>query len=154
MYRTLRRVALLVFVVPHELGHAVPAHLAGLQYDVRLQPEWEGDGTPLGQFDAAVDDAVPLWLVRAVAVAPLPLYLGVALVVRETARPSGLPAVLTAGLCAVWASLSAGDLGIALAPVESRHAGSFVATVPRQTRRVADLLTLLTTAAAAVILLT
>lgn len=154
MYQTLRRVALFVFVVPHELGHAIPAHAAGLQYDVRLQPEWDGDATPLGQFDADLDDAVSLWLVRAVAIAPLPLYLGLALVVRETARPSGLPAILTAGLCAVWASLSAGDLGIVVAPAESRRAGSFVATVSEQTRRVADLLTFLTTAVAAVILLT
>lgn len=153
MSRTLRRIALLVFVLPHELGHAIPAHAAGLQYEVRLLPDWDGDGTPLGQFDATVDETVPSWLVRTVALAPLPLYLGVALVVRETARPSGLPAILAAGLCAVWASLSAGDLGVALAPSESRRAGSFVATVPPRTRRAADLLAILTTAAAAVILL-
>lgn len=35
-------------VFPHEVAHAVPARLAGLDVEVTLLPEWDGPEVPLG----------------------------------------------------------------------------------------------------------
>lgn len=152
MVRPLRRLAAAV-VFPHELAHAVPAAAAGLSITVTPLPEWEGDVEPLWQFDAELDDDSPLWLIRLVAVAPLVVFLAVAAGLRVGGVISGVVALPVAVLCALWGSLSAGDLGVALSPAEARSQGQFLATVDRRTRLVADVLAIATTAGVALLLL-
>lgn len=148
----LRRLAAAV-VFPHELAHALPAAAAGLSITVTPLPEWDGPVSPLWQFDAELDGDSPLWLIRLVAVAPLVVFVSVAAGLRATDAVSGVAALPVAGLCALWGSPSAGDLGVALSPAEAREAGQFLATVDRRVRLAADLLAVVTTVAVAALLL-
>ena len=112
-------------VLPHELAHAVPARLGGLDPEITLLPAWDGDAVPLGRFNAAVSESTPAWLIRLVAVAPLPTFLAVAAGLGSVV-PADRP--LTVGLVALlswWGSLSEGDLSVALAPEAVRAAGEF-----------------------------
>jgi|GEM_PF-3247810 len=152
MDRPLRRLAAAV-VFPHELAHVVPAAAAGLSITLKPLPEWEGDADPLWQFDAELDRDSPLWLIRLVAVAPLVVFVAVAVGLRVGGLVSGTVALPVAVLCALWGSLSAGDLGVALSPAEARSHGQFLATVDRRTRLVADVLAVATTVAVTLVLL-
>ncbi len=149
----LKRIALAPLVFPHELGHALPALLAGLPYTVELLPEWDGPAQPLGRFDAVVDDGTSPTLIRTIAVAPLPIFVGLAVALRTlVAPPPGLALPLVA-LCAFWGTLSDGDLAVAADPDAAREAGEFVATVAGWERAAADALAVGTTFLVAGILL-
>ncbi|MEZ3117574.1 hypothetical protein RYH80_16785 [Halobaculum sp. MBLA0147] len=147
------RTAAAVLVVPHELAHVLPAAAAGLTYRLTLLPEWEGSADPLWRFDADLDEESPLWLVRLVAVAPTPVFLGVALALRLSGTVSGTTALVAAMLCALWGTLSAGDLAVALAPSEARDAGEFLVRGRPGTQQAADALAVLTTLIVAGVLL-
>jgi hypothetical protein len=147
------RAAVAPFVLPHEVGHALPAALAGLPFTIELAPEYDGPVTPLGRFDADVDHTTPGWLIRVVAVAPLPIYVGLAVVLRLTAP---LPPALTLPawfLCSAWASLSDGDLAVAANPDAVREAGGFTVSIAGWEPRAADVLTVTTTLAIGGVLL-
>jgi hypothetical protein len=143
-----------VAVLPHEAAHALPARLAGLDPTVTLLPTWTGGGTPLGQFDAAIDDATPAWLVRLVAVAPWLTFVGVAVLVGPVFRVALPPVVgvVVTLLLALWASLSAGDLAVAGNPDAARTAGQFTVPAAGWESRVADVLTVGTVLLVAVLL--
>lgn len=104
----------------------------------------------LGRHDAALTAVTPLWLVRAVALAPLPTFLVLA-ALAGMAAPTGLVAGAVVVWCAAGASLSAGDLAVAADPAAAREAGRFSVPDPGWTHRVADVLTLVTTAVVAVL---
>lgn len=139
--------------LPHELGHALPAVVAGLPVTVTLLPEWDGSQRPLGRFNAALDPATPLWVVRLVAVAPGPLYVGLAALVRVTVMPTGSAAVAAVLCCAVWAAPSGGDIAVARNPAQARAAGEFLVTMAGSEARVADAATLVVTVLVGVVLL-
>lgn len=140
-------------VLPHELGHALPAVAAGLPVTVTLLPEWDGSQRPLGRFNAALDPSTPLWLVRLVAVAPGPLYVGLAAVLRVTVMPTGSAAVAAILCCGFWAAPSGGDIAVARNPAEARAAGEFLVTMAGSETRVADAATLAVTVLIGVVLL-
>ena len=142
MARRIRRLAVAPVVLPHELAHAAAAVAVGLSPEVRLLPPHEGAATPLGQFDADLPPTTPAWRVRLVAVAPLVVFVGGAVVLRWTVAPRGAGAVLALAACAYWGSLSAGDVAVAVAPGEARDAGRFVAGVTPRIQATADALTL------------
>lgn len=125
MRRLVTRLLLAVVVLPHELAHAAPARLAGLQIDVTLRPEWAGPEQPLGQFDAEIGPATPLWLIRMIAVAPLIVYVGAAAGLGA-ALPTNTPVstVLIPAL-AYWATLSNGDIAVAVNARSARETGAF-----------------------------
>ena len=129
MARRIRRLAVAPVVLPHELAHAAAALAVGLTPEVRLLPPHEGATTPT-------------WRVRLVAVAPLVVFVGGAVVLRWTVAPRGAGAVLALAACAYWGSLSAGDVAVAVAPDEARDAGRFVAGVTPRIQATADALTL------------
>jgi hypothetical protein len=142
-------------VLPHELAHALLARLAGLDPEVTLLPTWDGDGTPLGQFDAAIDDSTPAWLVRLIAVAPWLTFVGCAVLlgpVLSVALPQIVGVVVTL-LLALWGSLSAGDLAVAGSPDAARAAGRFTVPTAGWESRVADVLTVGTVLLVAVLLI-
>lgn len=121
--RTARAVAA-VLVGPHELGHAVPARLAGLEPTITLLPQARG-AIPLGQFDAAIGPSTPTTVIRLCALAPLPLNLGVAAALGA-AFPAGSPVtVVSFPIVAYWATLSDGDVAVAANPQAAREAGGF-----------------------------
>jgi hypothetical protein len=147
----LGRLALAALVVPHELGHAVPATVARLPYSITLLPTWDGSAKPLGRFNADLAPDTPAWLIRAIAVAPLPLYVGLAALLRLTLtlpRPAAIAAFLC---CAYWATLSAGDLAVAANPDEVRTAGEFLVTVSGWETTASDMLTVVTVLLVAVV---
>lgn len=150
-HRRLGRAVVAAGVLPHEFGHALPAALARLPFSVTLLPEWEGRGRPLGRFDADIDAATPSWLIRLVAVAPLPLYVGLAAVLRVAVplpRPAAVAVFL---LCSYWATLSAGDLAVAASPDEVRESGGFLVTVAGWETTASDMLTVVTVLVVAVV---
>jgi len=119
----LARVVVGVVVLPHELAHALPARLAGLEAEVSVLPD-RGQGVPLGRFDAAVDRSTPPALVRLCALAPLPTHLAVAAVLGAVV-PAGSALVALFPLVTFWATLSAGDLAVAANPTAATEAGRF-----------------------------
>ena len=137
--RSLVRLLVAVCVLPHELGHAVPARLAGLDARITVLPDWEGQAVPLARFNAPLEQTTPLWVVRLVAVGPLLTYLAVAGVVGVVTPPD--PAVTVPLLVALsfWAGLSQGDLAVAATPEVAREAGEFLAP-PTQATVTATLL--------------
>jgi hypothetical protein len=143
--RLLLRLVAVPLALPHELGHALVARAAGLSPSVTLAPAFDGPVTPLGRFDAPLDDATPPWVVRLVAVAPLPLFVGLAVVLRLTTALPPRPALVALFSCAAWASLSAGDLAVAAAPDAARRAGGFTVELAGWEPRAADALTVVTT---------
>lgn len=177
----LLRVLVAPLVLPHELAHAAVARLGGLDPSIELLPDAgrdrdtggdddgdmdrDGDGSQgdadgllggrglrgaLGRHDAALTAVTPLWLVRAVALAPLPTFLVLA-ALAGLAAPTGLVAGAVVVWCAAGASLSAGDLAVAADPAAARETGRFSVPDPGWTHRVADVLTLVTTAVVAVL---
>ena len=141
-----------VIVLPHELAHALAARLAGLTPVVEILPQWDGAVTPLGRFDAAIGDATPTWAIRAVAVAPLPIYLGVTAGLRLTVAPEGPVVVPLLLHLAYSANLSGGDIAVCARPTAARDAGAFV--VPASRWQALPVLTApVTTAAVAALLL-
>jgi len=151
MIRRLGRLVLALLVVPHELGHALPATLARLPYTITLLPEWDGSARPLGRFNADLGPETPSWLIRTVAVAPLPVYVGLAAALRLATtlpRPAAIAAFL---LCSYWATLSSGDLAVAANPREVRSAGEFLVTVSGWETTASDLLTVVTVLLVAVV---
>ena len=151
LHRRLGRAVVAAAVLPHELGHALPAALARLPFSITLLPEWEGPERPLGRFDAEVDAATPSWLIRLVAVAPLLLYVSLAGVLRVAVALPRPAAVAVFLLCSYWATLSAGDLAVAASPDEVRESGGFLATVAGWETAVADALTVVTVVLVAVV---
>lgn len=150
-FSRLGRLALAVLVVPHELGHALPATVARLPYSITLLPAWEGSAKPLGRFNADLTPDTPAWLIRTIAVAPLPLYVGLAGLLRLTTtlpRPAAIVAFLC---CSYWATLSAGDLAVAANPGEVRTAGEFLVTVSGWETTASDMLTVVTVLLVAVV---
>lgn len=121
--RTARAVAALV-VGPHELGHAVPAWLAGIEPTITLLPQVQG-AIPLGQFDAAIDPSTPTSVIRLCALAPLPLNLGVAAVLGAVLPAASPATVVSFPIVAYWATLSGGDVAVAANPQAAREAGRF-----------------------------
>jgi hypothetical protein len=149
----LRRLAAGCVVLPHELAHALPAVVAGLSPEITLLPDHDGAATPLGRFDADLDAMTPPWVVRSVALAPLVVYVGAAVLLRATVDPGGPSAVVAVGACAYWASLSAGDLAVASNPEAALSSGRFAADVSARLRATADLSTVATTLLVGVLLL-
>jgi len=113
-------------VLPHELAHALVARVAGLDPTIELLPRWEGPTVPLGRFDAVIDATTPTWVIRAVAVAPTPISLGVAAVVRATGTLEGVLAVPLVLALGYTGSLSGGDIAVIVNPTAAREAGRFV----------------------------
>ena len=142
MARRILRLAVAPVVLPHELAHAAAALAVGLTPEVRLLPPHEGSTTPLGQFDADLPASTPTWRVRLVAVAPLIVFVGGAMLLRLTVAPAALGAVFAVVPLAYWGSLSAGDVAVAAAPDEARKSGRFAADVTRRVQATADALTL------------
>jgi hypothetical protein len=138
-------------VLPHELGHALPATLAGLPASISLLPDWDGPETPLGLFDADLDRTTPLWLIRLIAVAPLPLALSVAALLRLVSLPAPL-ALAAFFLCAAAGTLSSGDVAVAANPAAARDAGQFRVPVAGWETFASDLSTVTSTLAVAAIL--
>lgn len=125
-WQTIARVIVAPIVLPHELAHAAIAVLFGLDPVIRILPQWSGTTIPLGQFNAEIDTSTPTWVIQAVAVAPLVVYLTVASLVGIFISINAtiiLPVIL---LLSFSASLSAGDIAIISNPVEARQAGAFV----------------------------
>lgn len=139
--------------VPHELGHALPAVVVRLPYTITLFPDWEGDVTPIGRFNADVDEETPAWLIRAVAVAPLPVFLAVAGLFRVAVAPPMPVAIVALVLCSFWATLSGGDIAVARKPAEAKRAGELLVTVTPRERVFANLSTVATTFLVGVVLL-
>ncbi|MFB6297460.1 MAG: hypothetical protein ABEH56_02950 [Salinirussus sp.] len=127
MRGSLTRLLLAAAVLPHEAAHALPAHLAGLDVAVTLLPEWDGPEVPLGQFNAHLDRETSLWLVRLIALAPLPTYLGVAAGLGAVLPDRSPATVLLLPALTYWATLSGGDFAVAAHPRSAREAGEFVA---------------------------
>jgi len=151
--RSLRRLLVGAVVLPHEYAHALPAALAGLDYEVALFPEWEGAAAPLGRFRGAADEATPTALIRLIALAPLPTFLAVAAGIRAAFAPP-LPAALVAVVaCSWWGTLSAGDLAVAARPAAARRGEPFVVPVAGGERVAADAATVATTLTTGAILL-
>ena len=140
---SLLRRLLTLLSLPHELAHL--AVIAPWGENLRVVGEPTGPGgidTPLAAAAADLPRGTPTWAVRACAVAPLVVYLGVAVGVELLFRPSGLtPWTLGAGfLLAFWASLSAGDLSVFLRPAEAVANGRLAVSNVEGTRRAASLL--------------
>jgi hypothetical protein len=152
MRRRLVRALLVPVVLPHELGHALPALAAGIRPEISVLPEWAGDAVPLGRFNGAIPETTPAWAIRVIALAPLPLFLGVAAIVRPIVPTEPLLALPAVVLLSVWATLSPGDLAIASNPRAARAAGEFLVRDGRW-RLAPFVSTPLTTAAVAGILL-
>jgi hypothetical protein len=131
--RPLIRFAIAACVLPHELGHALPAWLAGLDVEVTVLPAWDGDGTPLARFNAPLEPETPLWLVRLIALAPLPLYLAVAAATGVALPPDSLVGFPALAALSFWAGLSQGDLAVAASPKRVRETGEFLAPASPQT---------------------
>lgn len=151
--RSIRRLLVGAVVLPHEYAHALPAILAGLDYDVTLLPAWEGSASPLGRFRGAADPTTSPTLIRVIALAPLPVFLAVAAGARLLiALP--LPAALVAVVaCSWWGTLSAGDLAVAANPDAARRGEPFVVPVSGGERVAADAATVATTLAMGTLLL-
>jgi len=124
--RRVARALVAPIVLPHELAHALVARVAGLNPTIELLPRWEGPTVPLGRFDAAIDATTPTWVVRAVAVAPAPISLGVAAFVRATGTLEGVLAVPLVLALGYTGSLSGGDIAVIVNPTAARKAGRFV----------------------------
>lgn len=131
--RPLTRRVVAVCVLPHELGHALPAWLAGLDVEVTVLPAWHGTGTPLARFNAPLETGTPLWLIRLIALAPLPLYLAVAAVVGTLLPGDSLVGFPVLAALSFWAVLSQGDLAVAASPELVRESGEFLAPASPQT---------------------
>ena len=131
--RSLTRGVIAVCVIPHELGHALPAWLAGLDVEVTVLPTWHGTGTPLARFNAPLETGTPLWLIRLIALGPLPLYLAVAAVVGTLLPGNSLVGFPVLAALSFWAVLSQGDLAVAASPGMVRESGEFLAPASRQT---------------------
>ena len=125
----LARAVVGVLVLPHELAHALPAWLAGLDVEVSVLPD-RTSGVALGQFDAAVDSSTPAALIRACALAPLPTHLLVAATLGAVVPATSSLLTVLFPLVTFWAVLSGGDLAVAANPEAAREAGRF--QVPRQ----------------------
>lgn len=150
MRRVLTDSLIAVLVLPHELAHALPARFAGLEAEVTLRPEWDGPEVPLGRFNAAIDRETPRWLVRLVAVAPLPTFLALAAVVGW-ALPADSTAVFVFPLLAYWGALSSGDIAIASNPQAACEAGEFLAPPVARGEQITTVVVLLTTLLTAVL---
>jgi hypothetical protein len=124
------------FVLPHE-----PAVLTGLPTNITLLPDWEGNQQPLGRFNADLDSSTPLWLIRVTALAPIPLFVGLAVLLRLTVLPTGSVAISVFLLCSYWAAPSGGDLAIARRPMQARTAGEFLATTTSREMVISDVAT-------------
>ena len=124
--RRVARALVAPIVLPHELAHALVARVAGLDPTIELLPRWEGQSVPLGRFDAVVDATTPTWVIRAVAVAPAPISLGVAVIVRATGTLEGVLAVPLVLALGYTGSLSGGDIAVIVNPTAAREAGRFV----------------------------
>ncbi|MFB6303959.1 MAG: hypothetical protein ABEH47_02235 [Haloferacaceae archaeon] len=150
--RLLWLLALLSF--PHEWAHAVAfAPWAGWGGVEVLPAATDAGRRGLARYDPVVPEGTPLLAVRAAAVAPLPAFLGVA-GVGAVALPR-TPAVRVPAIAALafWGSLSAGDLAVAADPAAAREAGEFTVPAAAWTEPAADVLTVLTVLAVAVVLL-
>ena len=124
--RRVARALVAPIVLPHELAHALVARVAGLDPTIELLPRWEGQSVPLGRFDAVVDATTPTWVIRAVAVAPAPISLCVAAVVRATGTLEGVLAVPLVLALGYTGSLSGGDIAVIVNPTAAQEAGRFV----------------------------
>lgn len=145
------RAVVAVLVGPHELAHTLPAWLAGLDPTIRLLPQAQGT-VPLGQFDAAISSSTPTGVIRLCALAPLPLNLGVAVVLGAVLPASSAATVVLFPLVAYWATLSAGDVGVAANPRAAREAGRICAPQQWWQSPTALALTSVTTVTVAVLL--
>ncbi|MFT4881003.1 MAG: hypothetical protein ACI9CA_001803 [Natronomonas sp.] len=150
--RPLVRLVVGVCVIPHELGHALPAWLAGLDIEVTVLPAWDGDGTPLARFNAPLESGTPLWLIRLIALAPLPLYLGVAAGAGVVVPSNSLVGFPVLAALSFWAVLSQGDLAVAASPERVRETGEFLAPASPQTATVMLLLSPATVLAVSLLL--
>ena len=125
MRRFLMQLFLVAVVLPHELAHAAPARLAGLQTDVTLLPEWAGPEQPLGQFDANIDAGTPLWLIRLIALGPVVCYVGGAAVFGAVLDSDSLLAAALVPPLSYWAVPSNGDIAVAVNARSARENGAF-----------------------------
>jgi len=132
-------------VLPHELGHALPATAARLQARITLLPDWDGSQQPLGRFNAELTPSTPLWVIRLIALAPVPIFIALAVGIRLTLSPSGPSAVGTVLCCSLWAAPSGGDLAVAREPAQARAAGEFLVTTAGQERVLSNLISITVT---------
>ena len=124
--RRVARVIVAPIVLPHELAHALVARVAGLTPTIEILPQWDGPSVPLGRFDAPVDATTPTWVIRAVAVAPVPLSLAIAVLVRATGALEGVLAVPLVVVLGYTGSLSGGDIAVVVNPTAAQEAGRFL----------------------------
>lgn len=147
------RVVVAALVLPHELGHALPAWLWRLDSEVTVLPAWDGGASPLARFNASLDAGTSTLAIRTVAVGPLLLAL-LAAGALGSVLPRDSPLVVPALLAlSFWGSLSSGDLAIATQPAAAREHGEFLAPRPPQVQRAALLGTVLTVVLVGVLLL-
>ncbi len=117
-----------LLVGPHELGHAIPAAMAGLSPKITILPAWDG-ATPLGQFDASVTGSTPPAVIRTRALAPLPLFLAIAAVLGTILSAESPLRMVLFPVVTYWATLSGGDIAVATNPAAVREAGRFQAPI-------------------------
>lgn len=152
MWRTAARSLLAPVVLPHELGHALPALAFGISPEITILPDWDGGAVPVARFNGDLPPSTPVWAIRLIAVAPLPIFLCVAALLRPFVPADSLSTLAAVVLCSAWATLSAGDLAVASNPRAARKAGEFLVRDGRWTN-VPLVSTPVTTAAVAAILL-
>lgn len=131
--------------LPHELAHLAVIAPWGRNLQVINAPQGGGRGIdrPIAAAAAELPSGTPPIAVRAAAVAPLFVYLGLAVGIEFLFRPSGIgPLTLIGGfLMAFWASLSAGDMSVFLRADEAVENGRMSVTAVAGTRTAASLLT-------------
>jgi hypothetical protein len=142
-------------VLPHELVHlAVVRPWTGavrIDLDPTTDPRFAGRrgiDRPLARFDAAVPPSTPRWAIRLAAVAPLPVFLTLAVALDAVVGLAGRSptTVLATAAFTLWASLSDGDLAVFLAPDQVRQAGAFVVrSAPRGLAALSTVLTVVLT---------
>ncbi len=164
--QTLKRVAWLllgVVVLPHELAHAAVLRPWSSDLTLDLDPNADprfrttGQARPLARFDATVPASTPTWVIRASAIAPLPSFLLLAVLLDTTFGFAGVSPVtigVTAAV-AVWASVSDGDVAVFMSPETVVRRGEFVVSVDSNVpSAVATALTLAATAVVALLFFT
>jgi hypothetical protein len=125
-----------VLAAPHELAHLVAllpwTRAVGVDLDPTSDPRFAGRGIdrPLARFDATVPATTPRWAIRLVAVAPLVVFAGLAVLLDVWLGLAGVSPTTLAATVAVafWASLSDGDLAVVLDPEQVVDAGALVVT--------------------------
>lgn len=145
---------LAVLALPHECAHALAFAPWADGAAIRVLPAAADAGrSGLAQYDPVVPASTPRAAVRVGALAPLPAFLALAGLLAAVLPPEPSVRVPAVVALAFWGSLSPGDLAVAADPDAAREAGRFAVPAAGWTGPAADVLTVLTVLAVAVVLL-